>query len=401
MAHDIAHAAFSEKQLREVMGQFWMNHFHATTKDSNIIQQNIDDRAFFRANAFGNFEDLLLYSARSPLMSQFLDNDQNRRGNLNENYGREILELSSVGVNAGYTDADVREVSRVFTGWSYVRTNPNAVGVAEEYDFQFFPDRHDTGNKTISFLPLTITGRTGEAGVQEGEELIAVLSQNVNTRNYVCGKIVQLLVADVPPANFTASCAMAWETSDGDVEAMLRAILLDPAYITTVAYQRNKAKTPFEFAVSAVRLFGAAPQGDATQIRRFYSEVRETFETAGQNLLRFPVPTGLPEVAAAWTNSATMIAAYNEMMDITENRQNYGIDLGADIAAAGLETAEEVAAYLLTIGTADRFRQDEFDAIVSVLKGPDMIFEPRVTNETLALERAMGLLVVMPSFQLQ
>jgi uncharacterized protein (DUF1800 family) len=334
-------------------------------------------------------------------MSQFLDNDENRRDRLNENYGREILELSSVGVNAGYTDADVREVARIFTGWGYVRTNPDAQGVAEEYEFRFNPNNHDTGNKTISFLNLTITGRTGEAGVEEGEELISVLSQNVNTRNFVCGKIVQLLVADAPPADFVASCAMAWETSGGEVEAMLRSILLDPAYISTVAYQRNKVKTPFEYAVSAVRAFGAMPQGDANSVRNFYNQVREIFETAGQNFLRFPVPTGLPEVAAAWTSSASMIAAYNEMMDIAENRQNYGIDLGADIMAAGLETAEEVAAYLLTIGTADRFRPDEFEALVEVLKGADGIFEPRVTNETLALERAMGLMVVLPSFQLQ
>lgn len=399
MAHDIAHAAFSEKQLREVMGQFWMNHFFAATKDTGILQQNIDDRAFFRANAFGRFEDLLLYSARSPLMSQFLDNDQNRRGNLNENYGREILELSSVGVNAGYTDEDVREVARIFTGWGYIRTNPTAVGVAEEFDFQFFPDRHDTGNKTISFLNMTITGRTGEAGVQEGEELITALSRNVNTRNFVCGKIVQLLVADTPPADFIASCAMAWESTDGDIEAMLRAILLDPAYITNVAYQRNKVKTPFEYAVSAIRALGATPQ--TGQVDAFYRDVRETFERAGQPILYFQVPTGLPEVAGAWTSSATMIASYNEMMDITENRERFGIDLVGDITAAGLETAEEVAAYLLTISTADRFTKEEFDAIVSVLKGPDGIFEPRVTNETLPLERAIGLLVVTPSFLLQ
>jgi uncharacterized protein (DUF1800 family) len=401
MAHDIAHAAFSEKQLREVMAQFWMNHFHATTKDTSIIQQNIDDRAFFRANAFGNFEDLLLYSARSPLMSQFLDNDQNRRGNLNENYGREILELSTVGVNAGYTDADVREVARIFTGWAYERTNPNAAGVAEEYDFKFFPDRHDTGDKTLSFLNLTITGRSGEAGVQEGEELIAILAQNINTRNFVCGKIVQLLVADTPPANFVASCAMAWESSGGEIEAMLRAILLDPAYISTAAYQRNKSKTPFEYAISAVRALGASPQGDAGQVRNFYDQVRETFERSGQAILYFGVPTGFAEVATAWTSSATLISAYNEMTDITENRERYGIDLVADINAAGLETAEEVAAYLLTIGTADRFRLDEFEAIVSVLKGPDGIFEPRVVNETLPLERAIGLLIVTPSFLVQ
>lgn len=401
MAHDIAHAAFSEKQLREVMGQFWMNHFHATTKDTDIQQQNIDDRAFFRANALGNFEDLLLYSARSPLMSQFLDNDENSRNNLNENYGREILELSTVGVNAGYTDNDVREVARVFTGWRYMRTNPTAMGVAAEYDFQFQPDRHDTGNKTISFLNLTITGRTGEPGVQEGEELIAVLAQNVNTRNFVCGKIVQLLVADTPPASFVSACAAAWQTSGGEIEAMLRAILLDPTYITTVAYQRNKVKNPFEYAVSVVRAFGARPLNTDEDRKRFYDNVREIFERSGQPILYFSVPTGFSEVAAAWTSSATMISAYNEATEIAERREQYGIDLGADITAAGLETAEEVASYLLTIGTADRFRMEEFEAVVDVLKGTDGIFEPRVANETAALERAMGLVLVTPSFQIQ
>jgi uncharacterized protein (DUF1800 family) len=239
--------------------------------------------------------------------------------------------------------------------------------------------------------------------VQEGEELITILAQNVNTRNFVCGKIVQLLVSDTPPANFVASCAAAWASTDGDIKAMLRAILLDPAFITTVDYQRNKAKTPFEYAVSAVRAFGAAPQGTDAEMRTFYDQVRETYERSGQNILRFGVPTGFSEVAAAWTSSATMISAYNEMMDIAENRERYGIDLRADIIAAGLETAEEVAAYLLTIATADRFRQDEFEAVVNVLKGTDGIFEPRVTgnDETKALERAMGLVVVLPSFQIQ
>lgn len=400
MSHDAAYAIFSEKQLREVMGRFWANHFHAVTKDTDVRQQNMHDRAFFRANAFGKFEDLLLYSARSPLMSQFLDNDQNRRNGLNLNYAREILELHTVGVNAGYTEADVREVARVFTGWSYVQTNRGvAEDIAREFEFLFRSRAHDTGNKAISFLNMTIPGRTGEDGVKEGEELIAALADNVNTRNFVCGKIVKLLVADTPPANFISSCVSAWESSDGDTREMLRAILLDPAYITTVEYQRNKAKTPFEYAVSIARALGAVPSGD--QVNNFYRDIREIFRTAGEAYLEFQVPTGLPEVAAAWMSSATMINAYNEAMDITERRHLYGIDLGADILDAGLETAEEVAAYLLTIATADRFRQEEFDAIVSVLKGPDGIFEPRITNETLPLERAMGVLMVTPSFQLQ
>ena len=402
--YDIAHAAFSEKQLQEVIGHFWANHFHAVTKNTNIVQQNITDRQFFRDNAFTTFRELLLYSARSPLMSQYLDNDENRfrenreNDGINENYGREVLELSTVGVESGYTPADVDMVSRVFSGWRYERTNPNAEDVAETYQFVFNPGDHDPQDKLIPFLGTTIAGREGAEGVQEGEELIAILANHPSTQARTCRKLVQLLVADAPPTGFVSACVAAWGV-DGDIEAMLRAILLNPAYVNTADYQRNKAKTPFEYAVSVIRAFGARPDNPSED--DFWNRFRQAHENAGHNYVRFPVPTGLPEVSAAWLNSAAMIGAYNQITDIAERRQDYGIDLAADITEAGLETAEEVAAYLLAIGTADQFTLGEFDQVVATLKGEDGIFEPRVQDETAALERAMGLIVVAPSFQLQ
>ncbi|MEL6993380.1 MAG: DUF1800 domain-containing protein [Pseudomonadota bacterium] len=402
--YDLAHAGFSEKQLQEIMAHFWANHFHAVTKDTSMFVQNLYDRQFFRENAFGTFRELLLYSARSPLMSQYLDNDENRfntnreNDGINENYGREILELSTVGVEAGYTPADVDMVSRVFSGWRYERTNPDADGVAQEFEFVFFPNDHDPQDKLIPFLNTTITGRSGDEGVQEGEELIEILANHPSTQARTCRKLVQLLVADTPPDGFVTACVDAWGI-DGDIDAMLRAILLNPAYINTAAYQRNKAKTPFEYSVSVMRAFGARPDNPTED--NFWNNFREAHELAGHNFVRFPVPTGLPEVSAAWLNSASMVASYNEVTAIAEQRQNYGIDLVADIADAGIESAEEVATYLLTIATTDRFSMAEFDDLVAVLKGDDGIFEPRVEDETRALERAMGLIVVTPSFQLQ
>ncbi len=403
MAYEISRAAFSQKQLQEVMGQFWMNHFHAVTKDTDMFQQNIDDREFFRQNALGNFEDMLLYSARSPLMSQYLDNDQNRRGRINENYGREIMELSTVGVDAGYGPEDVIAVSRIFTGWAYRRTNPNAEGVASEYEFEFFPDRHDVDDKTIPFLGITIDGRSGEEGVQEGEELVSILAQHPMTRTRICGKIVRLLVADNPPANLTQACAAAWESTGGEIAPMLRAILLDPTYRQNVEYQRSKGKTPVEYAISSIRAFGATPSGSTEQVERFYRGFNQVFEDAGMDPVRFPLPTGLPEVATAWNNSASMIAAYRKMTEITRDPDRYGLDLMDGINDAGLESAEEVASYMLTVATADRFSEEEFDAVLEALKGSDGIFEPRTpgNDETRALRRAMGMIVVTPSFQLQ
>jgi uncharacterized protein (DUF1800 family) len=398
--HNLAHSAFSEKQLQDVMGDFWSNHFHASTKGSNVFVQNIDDRIFFRENAFGRFEDLLRYSAHSPLMSQFLDNDQSRAGNLNENYGREILELHTVGVNGGYGDADVIAVSRVFTGWNFNRINDNANDESNIYEFEFLDSRHDTDDKFIPFLNTTIAGRSGAAGAEEGDELIAILADDSRTQNYVCGKIVQRFVADTPPAEFVQLCVTAWQTSDGNSGEILRAILTAPAFIQNVEYQRTKGKTPYEYVVSTIRAFDMAPDGDDDE-GDFFERFLTTSQRAGYAPHTFSVPTGLPEVGSAWSSSAAMIAKYGGITEVVERPQNYNLDLDATIRDAGLETAEEVAGYLLTIATADRFTLEEYDALVGILKGEDGIFEPLVQNESAAFNRAAGLLIVLPSFQLQ
>ncbi|MEO0931128.1 MAG: DUF1800 domain-containing protein, partial [Pseudomonadota bacterium] len=391
----MAYSAYSERQLQEVMGDFWSNHFFASTKDSGVLGQNTIDREFFRENAFGQFEDLLLYSARSPLMSQFLDNDENRAGRINENYGREILELHTVGADAGYGADDVIAVSRVFTGWTHRRTNPNQDAL-HVYEFEFRADRHDTEDKVIPFLGTTIQGRSGDDGVLEGEELIAMLSDRQETQNFVCGKIVQRFVADVPPANFVQLCVDAWQASDGNAGEMLRAILLAPEFINDPALQSNKAKTPYEYTISAMR----ALEMERTN-NNFFSRLRGVSRDGGYDPLRFSLPTGLPEVGEAWINTASMIGAYRVMTDVVERHDEYGINMQGMIEDAGVRTAEEVAAFLLTIATADRYSLDEYEAMVDVLKGEDGIFEPMQRNERDAFRRATGLLVVLPSFHLQ
>lgn len=402
MSHRMAYAAFSDKQLQEVMGDFWSNHFFASTKDTRVYEQNIIDREFYRQNAFGNFEDLLSYSARSPLMSQFLDNDQSRVGRLNENYGREILELHTVGVDGGYGDDDVIAVSRVFTGWNFRRTNPDSAdGVLHNYVFDFLADRHDSEDKAIPFLGTTIAGQSGANGVREAEQLIAILADDTRTHNYVCGKIVQRFVADVPPANFVQLCVDAWVASDGNTTDILRAILLAPEFTSNTALQGNKAKTPYEYSISAIRALGAEPDAGEEDPNRFFQTFRQGSEDAGYDPLRFGLPTGLAETGASWISSASMIGSYRRVTSAVDNPGRYNIDLQAKIEAAGLETAEEVAAFMLTIATADRYTLEEYEALVGVLKGTDGIFEPLGRNEARALESASGLLIVLPSFLLQ
>ncbi|MDP5086683.1 MAG: DUF1800 domain-containing protein [Yoonia sp.] len=403
--NNLAHSAFSEKQLQDVMSDFWSNHFFASTKDSDIRQQNVEDRQFFRENAFGDFEDLLLYSARSPLMSQFLDNDRNRANSLNENYGREILELMTVGVNGGYTEEDVIQSARIFTGWNYRRTNSGVDDAPQLFEFEFREGDHDSGDKTFSaqFLNgFVMPGRSGAAGVQEGEEFIALLANDPRTQNYVCGKIVQRFVADVPPANFVQLCVDTWQATNGNSGQILRAILTAPEFITTVELQRNKVKTPYEYAVSVIRALGLSPNLDDTE-GSFFERFRQASREGGFDPLEFGLPTGLPETGSAWTSSASMIGKFRAVTETVERSSTHNLDLQTKIEEAGIETAEEVAAYLLTIATADRYSLEEYEQLVAVLKGMDGIFDPRNpdVNETDAFERAAGLLVVLPSFQLQ
>ncbi len=397
--HNFATATYSQKQLQEVMGLFWSNHLHAANKMSPVITQAFDDRQFYRENAMGRFEDLLLYSARSPLMSQFLDNDQSRVGEINENYGREILELHTVGVDAGYGDEDVIAVSRIFTGWNFRRTNPNTTGREALFEFEFKPDDHDSEDKYIPFLDVTIQGRSGPAGVEEGEELIALLAQDPRTHEFVCRKIVQWFVSDTPPANFVQICVDAWAASDGSSREILRAILLAPEFITTPQIIRSKGKNPLEYGASVMRAAGTLPDDPANSNLWYWFGYPA--RNAGYSPAEFPVPTGLPEFGKAWANTSAFVAEYNAGYIMFANRNNFNVLPQEDLIENGLETAEEVAAYILAIGTADLYRQDEFDAVVEALKGEDGLFRLHHRSIDVALGRGITMLTVLPSFHLQ
>ncbi len=388
--HILARATYTERQFQEVMGNFWANHFHAINKGTDVFHTNFADREYFRENAFGKFEDLLMRSAKSPLMSQYLDNNTSKVNNINENYGREILELHTVSVNSTYGDEDIIAVSEVFTGWNYDEAGGN------QYAFEFRPDDHDPDDKYIPFLDITIPGRSGAAGVQEGEELIAILSQHPDTINHVCGKLTQLLVADNKPQTFVDACAQAWASSDGTMGDVIEAIVLHPAFIGTVEYQRNKVKTPFEFVVSAMRFTDAFPDG-ANNYDRIFGTLKDGSEDAGFNMMYFPAPTGLPEVSAAWSTSGTFLELYDHM-ELAPRDDRFGVDTEDFIEANNLETAEEVVSYLLTIATADRFTQKEFEELVALVKGSDGIFEPLSRNENVAVEKLMIGIMTTPSF---
>jgi hypothetical protein len=236
--------------------------------------------------------------------------------------------------------------------------------------------------------------------VEEGEELLAILAEHPSTRGFVCTKLVEFLVSDTPPEEFVSACKTAWENSGGDVKTILRAILLKPEFIADTTYQRNKVRTPFEYSVATMRAFSAKPASAESKL--FYKSYSDIHVDAGHDQLMFPVPTGTPEGADAWTTTASMIGEYRGHLEIASSDLSaFGIDLFGEVRASGIETAEEAASYLLALAMSDRYRQDEFDAVVAELRGSDGIFEPQIADETEALRRAMTLIGVLPSFLLQ
>jgi uncharacterized protein (DUF1800 family) len=302
----IVRAALSERQLREVMVDFWTNHFNIFVNkgaDRFLLPSYIEQT--IRPRALGRFEDLLIATAESPAMLFYLDNAQSvapgstpprMRGagfgqpdrmprGINENYARELLELHTLGVDGGYTQHDVTEVARIFTGWSIERPARGA-------GFVFRDWAHDYGEKQV--LGVRFQGH----GMQEGITLLKLLANNHATMHHVSAKLCARFVADEPPDGCVDAAVAAWQRSQGDMRAVLRAIFTSPDFWSPQA-ARSKVKTPFEFVVSAVR----ATRADADDT----PALAQVVARLGEPLYLQPAPTGYAENEAHWVNSGVYL----------------------------------------------------------------------------------------------
>lgn len=398
------YAAYSRRQLNEVMTNFWNNHFWSIDREGNWHRNGVEEIKGFRSKAFGRFRDLLEVSAKSPQMLLYLNNTSNRGGKGgNENYTRELLELHTVGVRAGYGDADIRAIMQVLGGWGFRGvTQPD--GVAKLGEFEFKPQDHIFSDKYSPWLNKTFGGYSGADGIKEGEQLLDILARHPSTRQFVCGKLVELLVSDSRPQSFIDKCAAAWERTDGVIAESLRAILLDPAYLSTAELQRSKLKTPFEYVVGFQRAFNVVARNNYN----FYEALRGIVRGAGMDHVAFPVPTGFAERGGPWLGTATASASLARITPIITSQLGDGqpgqvgtLRYTQLVRDADMRTSEAVAAYLLTLATNDRFQRDEFEAVVRALKGSDGRFDPIGQDEEVAMRRAMGLIVALPSFKIQ
>src|SRR6267378_4497317 len=310
----IVRAAVSERQLREVMVDFWTNHFNVFVgkgADRFLLPSYIEET--IRPRALGRFEDLLIATAQSPAMLFYLDNAQSiapgsepprrRRFNpermprgINENYARELLELHTLGVDGGYTQQDIIEVARIFTGWSI---EPPERGAG----FVFRDWAHDPGTKHLFGLTFHDDGK------DEGIRLLKFLANQHATMHHVSAKLCARFVADEPPDGCIDTAVATWQKTHGDIRAVLRAVFTSPDFWSAQAV-RSKVKTPFEFVVSAVRATGVEPD-DTPRLAQLVARL-------GEPLYQQPAPTGYGETEAHWVNSGALLARMNAAIAIAK-----------------------------------------------------------------------------------
>jgi len=326
----IHRAVHSNAQFREVIAEFWRNHFNVgQQKDDVGYLANHYEMQVIRAHAFGNFEDMLLASARHPAMLIYLDNivsqkplnkfDQRlieryegrerkprsvraleRYSGLNENYARELMELHTLGVDNGYTQHDVTELARVLTGWT-ARWHDNG-----EYGFYFRADVHDTDAKRLLGASLRRGG-----GEDEGVAVIRGLARDKRTAQFVSWKLCKYLVNDQPDPALVSHVAGVFRKTGGDLPKVYEAIIFSPQFQARDNY-RVKFKTPFEFVVSALRATDA-------QVKDYGPTLRAV-QMMGQPVYQMEDPTGYDDQAERWLDPGVLVSRWRFALDLGRNR---------------------------------------------------------------------------------
>jgi uncharacterized protein (DUF1800 family) len=350
-AAKVVRAVTSERQLEEVMVDFWFNHFNVFAGKGDVRWYvSAYEREAIRPYAMGKFPDLVRATAYHPAMLFYLDNwlsarpdfivpvgpNRGRKAGLNENYARELMELHTLGVDGGYTQKDVTEVARAFTGWTIDR--PQTDG-----HFIFRPGMHDGGEKIVLGQRIPAGG-----GRDDGERVIAILTSHPATARFVATKLVRRFVSDTPPPALVARVAATYTSTGGDIPAMLRTIFGSPEFFSEDAY-RAKIKKPFEFVASAVRALGGST--DATgglALARASAEI-------GEPLYQAQPPTGYADRGAVWVNAGALLARMNFALGLASGRYPHvSVALPALIAGADPSSPSAVLDRLLASIVADQ-----------------------------------------------
>ena len=408
MQAKILRATYSQRQLLEVMTDFWMNHFNVFIgKGVDRYELTSYERDVIRPHALGKFEDLLVATAQSPAMLFYLDNwlsvgpdsdfargirpgfgrnslfrtrvvqaSANRRG-LNENYGRELMELHTLGVNGGYTQKDVTEVAKVFTGWTLKQPR-------EGGGFVFNPRMHEPGTKIV--LGHTIA----ENGEQEGYEVLHILAQSPATAHFICTQLALRFVSDHPSPQLVGAMATTFLEKDGDIREVLKTMLRSPEFWQPENY-RAKVKTPLEFVVSALR----ATDAEVSDAAPLVAELRNL----GMPLYGAQPPTGYSTKADAWVSSSALLGRMNFAIRLASGKFP-GVQIAPPPQPRNGEDSQQSLAALESSLLAGDVSRQTHETIASRLQA-SAISQRRFADPPRSLDAAIieALLLGSPEFQ--
>ena len=412
MQAKLLRAIYSERQLDEVMTDFWFNHFNVfINKGADRYLLTSYERDVIRPHALGKFEDLLVATAQSPAMLFYLDNwqsvgpdsdmaigiaphkndrrlrptpqyhpqRQKRRlaSGLNENYGRELMELHTLSVNGGYSQKDVTEVAKVFTGWTIDK--PERGG-----EFKFDPRMHEPGDKTV------LGHRIKPNGEKEGLQVLHLLARSPKTAHFISQKLAMRFVSDDPPPALVDRMAKTFLKKDGDIREVLKTMFKSPEFWSPEAY-RAKVKTPLEFVVSAVRASGAQVE-DTRQLIG-------TLNNMGMMPYGMQPPTGYSMKAETWVSSSALLGRMNFALALASGRIR-GTSLDASQLASGATDPQAALASLENSLLAGDVSKQTHDSIAKRLEDPQ-ISQRRLDDVSRPPNVAViaGLILGSPEFQ--
>jgi uncharacterized protein (DUF1800 family) len=364
----VLRAIYTNRQLEEVLVDFWFNHFNVFEGKGNDRQLLTSyERDAIRPHVFGKFKDLLLATAKHPAMLIFLDNWESispsvfdigpfsgqpqalalqlsrQAHGLNENYGRELMELHTLGVDGGYTQKDVIAVARSFSGWTIRRPNENP-------EFVFAGFMHDPDEKEVLGHKIAAGG-----GEQDGLQVIDILARHPSTAKFISKKLAQRFVADDPPQALVDRMAQTFTKTDGDLRAVYMAMFSSPEFFSEGAWEA-KMKSPLEMVVSAVRSVNA----DVTDAAALVQKITDL----GEPLYGKVEPTGYPNTGEPWMNTASVLGRINFATALVSGQVQ-----GVKIDAARLE-GKDVAAIAHEILSRDPSPESR-DAMVKGLEGKE------------------------------
>jgi uncharacterized protein (DUF1800 family) len=344
---------YSRRQLYEVMVEFWTDHFNISTEKGDCFYlKTVDDREVIRPHALGRFRDLLHASAHSPAMLVYLDQHVSVKDHPNENYAREVMELHTLGVEGGYSQRDVMELARCFTGWT----------VKEHWwrgEFMFNPAAHDSGVKSV--LGMTLE----PAGQAEAERVLDALATHPNTAHFISRKLAHRFLGPEAPAEIVQRAAQSFTATDGDLRAVLRVILLDgletaaPSPFRRGGWgMRAKFKRPVNFITSALRQLNAGT--DSSQ------PLHDLLARMGQAHFTWPTPDGYPDRTDVWQGN--LMPRWKFALSLVQGEiEGTALDFEQLLAASGATTPQAMADRLAILLLGAPLPTGERDALLTAL----------------------------------